>query len=548
MLLVTFTVMPHSFLVKRLFLALCLGPYLAQAEVKPNFVFIFLDDWGRHASAYAKLDGAGSVNDVISTPNFDKIAAEGVLFRNAFVSSPSCTPCRSSLFTGKHFWQTGSASILYGNWDSSLSPFPLELKKAGYHIGKSYKAWGPGEPVDAVFGGAEANFHQAGQRFSKFSAFAMEGSSKASSKGEAKVDASKQKLFNEIKGNLKAFLEARPEGTPFFYYTGPTNTHRSWVKGSGKKLWGIEPDSLKGKLPPFLPDVPEIREDMADYLGEVLAVDGGLGAIYNHLQEIGELENTVIIISGDHGAPGFLLAKCNLYDFGTRVPLAIRVGKNLNFAVKSGRVIDRLTSLIDIAPTFYEFAGIDKHPEVTGQSLLPALTENTSVAKGVDVVFFGRERHVQTAREDHLPYPQRGIRTQNHLFIMNFEPDRWPLGDPKNLTGDQVPDISLVAKETRYTLADDDAGPTKTWVVQNRNLPEVKDYFQRAYGKRPMHELYDLAKDPHQMNNLAGDPNYSEIQATLEKRLMDELIRTQDPRVTGDKLFFEKPPMAGGRK
>ena len=91
----------------------------------------------------------------------------------------------------------------------------------------------------------------------------------------------------------------------------------------GKELWGIDPDKLKGKMPAFLPDVHALREDLADYLGEIAAFDGGLGILIDELKKRGEYENTLIVVSGDHGPPGFPMGKCNLYDFGTKVCLAI---------------------------------------------------------------------------------------------------------------------------------------------------------------------------------------------------------------------------------
>lgn len=511
----------------------------AQAEARPNFVFIFADDWGRHSSAYAKLDGKGTVNDVISTPNFDRIAEEGFLFRNAFVSSPSCTPSRSALLTGLHFWQTGSASILHSTWDEKLSPFPLELQQAGYHIGRSYKGWGPGKPYEAPFGGKETTYQQAGGSFSNFSQYVT----KQVAKG-VEVEEAKRVLYEEFKGNFVAFLKDRPAGEPFFYYTGPTNPHRKWIKGSGRNLWSIDSDRLEGILPPSLPDVPEIREDLADYLGEVSAVDAGIGMIYRHLLEIGELENTVIMISGDHGAPGFPYGKCNVYDFGARVPLAIRIGKNIGIPLEPAKVIDRLTSLIDLAPTVLELAGVEGKRKMSGVSWVPYFTDQKPAEAG-EAVFMGRERHLTTAREGNLPYPQRAIRTQEHLLIVNFAPERWPMGDPRNISDETIPASDVLENDTRITLADEDAGPTKAWMVNNRNVPGVREFYDRAYGKRSEYELYDLKKDPHQVKNLAGEPGYSEVEAGLKKRLMDELVRTGDPRVTGDRQFYEKPPMAG---
>ncbi len=123
-------------------------PVLAADSNRPNILFAFADDWGRYAGAYAKIDGPGTISDVVKTPNFDRIAREGVLFRSAFVSAPSCTPCRSALLSGQHFWRTGRGAILQGAiWDGSQPAYPLLLKDAGYHIGETYKVWSPAIPM-----------------------------------------------------------------------------------------------------------------------------------------------------------------------------------------------------------------------------------------------------------------------------------------------------------------------------------------------------------------------------------------------------------------
>ena len=102
---------------------------------RPNIVFAFADDWGRYAGAYAALEGATSINALVSTPNFDRLAGEGVLFANAFVPAPSCTPCRSSLLSGQYFWRTGRGAILQGAvWDPAIPSYPLLLKEAIYRI------------------------------------------------------------------------------------------------------------------------------------------------------------------------------------------------------------------------------------------------------------------------------------------------------------------------------------------------------------------------------------------------------------------------------
>jgi arylsulfatase A-like enzyme len=508
---------------------------------RPNILFAFADDWGRHASAYAKCDGPGTANDLIKTPNFDRIAAEGVLFRHAFVSAPSCTPCRSAILSGQHFWRTGRAAILNGAiWDFSSPAYPLMLRDAGYHIGKSYKVWSPGAPADAPYGQRQHAYEGAGRRFNQFS----QNVTKMIEAGQD-INQAKQQLYNEVTKNFDNFLADRKAGQPFCFWFGPTNVHRMWVKGSGKKLWGLEPDELQGKMPGFLPDAPEVREDLADYFGEAMAFDAALGLLVKKLEEIGELDNTIIVVSGDHGAPGFPHGKCNLYDFGSSVPLAIRWGTT-DPATK-GRVVDDLTSLTDLAPTFLEAAGVPVDESMTGRSLLPILTstESGQVDPDRDAVFIGRERHVANARDGFLPYPQRAIRTADFLYIVNFRPDRWPLGEPYRLDGDNPPTAQELTNRTRTTLPDEDAGPTKAWLVGQRDNPMWKPFFDRAYGKRPREELYDLKADPDQIDNVAAENAYQEVRQRLSKRLMDELTRTGDPRVMNDGDFFEKPPLAG---
>jgi N-sulfoglucosamine sulfohydrolase len=520
-------------------MGLLLATCASAAEIKrPNILFAFADDWGRYASAYAKIDGAGGINDVIHTPNFDRIAREGILFRRAFVSAPSCTPCRSALLSGQHFWRTGRGAILRGSvWDGSNPSYPLLLQAAGYHSGKTYKYWGPGTPTVSPYGAQKNSYESAGSRVNMFS----ENVTSMVKKGKS-IEAAKKELYDEVAGNFSAFLDDRKPGQPFCYWFGPTQVHRKWVKGSGKVLWGIDPDKFKGKLPPFLPDVPEVREDLADYFGEAQSFDACLGVLLAKLEEIGELDNTLIVVSGDHGAPGFPYGKCNLYDFGSGVSLAMRWG-----GAKGGRVVDDLTSLTDLAPTFLELGGAKIPDVMTGHSLVNILKSSKSgqVEKERDAVFIGRERHVEGARPGYLPYPQRAIRTRDFLYIINFKPDRYPIGDPYRLDDSNPPTVEELTEETRVTLQDEDAGPMKAWLVTHRNEPKWKPYYERAYGKRPREELYDLKSDPYQINNVAGEKRYAKTRADLEKRLMNELKTTKDPRLIDDGKFFETPPMAG---
>ena len=515
-------------------------PVSAAEPKRPNLLFIFADDWGRFASAYGKLDGPGSPNDVVKTPNFDRIAREGTLVRQAFVSAPSCTPCRSALLSGQHFWRTGRAAILQGAvWDESIPTYPRLLTQAGYHMGKTGKVWSPGNPADIPYGRPVPGFQKAGMRFNSFSKFGTDQVKSGDS-----IDSCRRTLLREVRGNFEDFLSKRPSQAPFGYWFGPTNVHRKWVKGSGKALWGIDPDSLKGMLPPFLPDIPEMREDFADYLGEVQALDAYAGELLDALEKAGELDNTLVVMSGDHGPPGFPHGKCNLYDFGSRVALALR-----GPGVEKGKVSDTLVSLPDLAPTFLEMAGVKPPATMTANSLqsLGVINGSGDIDRKTmprDAVFIGRERHYPTARDGGLPYPQRAIRTKDHLYIINFRPDRWPLGDPRQLQGG-TPTWDKLANNTGVTLSDEDAGPAKAWLVLNRDTAQGKPFFDHAYGKRPAEELYVLSDDPHQMRNRAGDKTLEGIRKNLRERLLKTLEETGDPRVQENGTFFETPPLAG---
>jgi hypothetical protein len=149
------------------------------------------------------------------------------------------------------------------------------------------------------------------------------------------------------------------------------------------------------------------------------------------------------------------------------------------------------------------------------------------------------------AREGYLPYPHRSYRTAEYRLIINFKPDRYPMGDPYNLDGPKVPTQEELTETTFVTFADFDSSPTKAWLVGQRNNPQWKYQYDLAFAKRPRLELYDLKRDPHQVNNVAADPAYARICADLERRLVDELKRTGDPRMVDDGKFFETPPMAG---
>ncbi|MBA63387.1 MAG: sulfatase [Planctomycetaceae bacterium] len=525
---------------KNLLCTLCLllagCSVLSAEEKRPNILFAFADDWGKYASCYAQVDGENSINSVFQTPAIDAIAAKGTLFKNAFVTAPSCTPCRSSLLSGQYFYRTGRGAILQGAvWDPMIPTYPLLLQKEGYYIGQTYKVWSPGTPRDAPYGGKQQEFESAGVRFNGFSQVVYQ----IVERQDKTTEQAKQVLLDELRKNVQSFLDDRPDDAPFCYWWGPTNVHRKWIKGSGKHLWGITPDDLKGKLPAFLPDVHEVRQDFADYLGEVRAFDAGLKTVLEVLSKTGELDNTMIVISGDHGAPGFPRGKCNLYDFGTQVPLIVSIPGQ-----SKARVVEDFVNLMDLAPTFLEIGGVVPPQVMTGKSLVPVLESNRNglVDESRDWVVTGRERHVAAVRDGFLPYPQRAIRTKDYLYIINFKPDRWPMGSPMAVTDKSAPATQQLENNTFIAFGDLDASPTKAWLIEHRHQPQWKQHYQWAFGKRPSEELYVLTDDPDQVHNVAGNLKYAEVKMRLKGQLMSELKSTGDPRVMGDGATFDKPP------
>ncbi len=505
---------------------------------RPNILFCFADDWGRYASCYAALHGERSLSALIATPHIDRIAHEGALFSNALVPAPSCTPCRSSVLSGRYFWQTRLGAILMGAvWDRTIPSFPLMLEAAGYHIGFSDKVWSPGTPIDDPYGGIGRRYQESGADFGAFSQHACAALDRGLDRGRATAP-----LFAEVQGNFRAFLAARSDDRPFCYWWGPTNTHRVWERGSGKRLWDLDPEALRGRLPAYLPDVPDVRQDIADYLGECMAFDRGVGVLLRELEERGMLDHTLVVASGDHGIPGFPRGKCNLYGIGVEVALCAR----LPGRIPAGRVIDDMVNLMDLAPTFCEAGGVAPDPRMAARSLWPLLGAHGSgqIDPARTGVITGRERHVAHARERNLPYPHRAMRTHDHLYIVNFAPDRWPMGDPRGLDDPSAPSpaFEVLAADTAAAYADLDASPTKAWMILNRADPSVREAYALGFGKRPAEELYDLRLDPDQMRNLAGDPRHDRLRADLRERLFAELRAQRDPRVCDEHCRFERSP------
>jgi arylsulfatase A-like enzyme len=206
--------------------------------------------------------------------------------------------------------------------------------------------------------------------------------------------------------------------------------------------------------------------------------------------------------------------------------------------VKGGRTVEDFVSLTDLAPTFLDAASLKPPADMTGRSLLGVLTSGKSgrVDPDRDFMIFGKERHVPSQEKGNLSgYPGRAIRTKDFLYIRNFKPELWPNG---------IPDASQA--HIGNSFADCDNGPTKSLLIEHKDDPAVRKFYELAFAKRPAAELYDLRKDPEQLVNVAGRPEYAQVQRELAEKLMARLKATGDPRVLGGGDKFDQYPYYGG--
>lgn len=461
----------------------CSGESKVRPAKRPNILFAIADDWSwPDASMYGTPE--------VSTPAFDRVAREGMLFHNVFTVAPQCSPNRAATLTGRYIWQIEEAGTHASIFPKTYPVFTDLLEDAGYHIGYTRKGWGPG---DWKRGGWSRN--PAGPEYSerKLGTIPYDG--------VADVD---------YAANFEDFLAARPDGAPFFFWYGASEPHLRYEQGSGVRS-GKDPSRVK--VPGYLPDDPVVRNDMLDYFVEIEWFDSQLGVMLARLEQMGELDNTVVVVTSDNGMP-LPRAKANLYEYGTHVPLAVRWPEE----IPRGKSTDALVSFVDLAPTLLDFAGVSTPESMIGTSFVPLLAGDTHVHR--DFVLTGRERHTH-ARYDNLGYPSRAIRTEDVLYIRNFKPDRWPAGDP-----------------TEYH--DIDESPTKRLLMENPD--KYGRFLDAAVEKRPEEELFNVREDPFCMNDLAGDPSYEKTKMNLREQLMALLSEQGDPRALGTGDIFESYP------
>ena len=477
-------------------LVLFLFCVLAQAAfaAKPNVILYVLDDWGRDAGCFG--------NRVIQTPNIDALSAEGTRFEQACCTTASCSASRSVILSGLHNHMNGQYGHQHGEGHFSafttVRSLPVLLSGGGYRTARIGK------------------YHVAPEEVFHFD--------------EAFVGNSRNGI--EMAENCRPWFAAKDE-RPFFLYICSSDPHRGLgvvasdpLKpdsfGNNGKYPGITPTVYDPKdviVPPWLPDTPEARAEIAQYYQAVSRADQGIGRLVQVLKETGHYDNTLILLTSDNGMP-FPGSKTNLYEPGMHLPLIVRAPAQK----QRGGTCQAMVSWVDFTPTILDFCGVKvpDAPPVTGSGEL-FTGQPKRAAKPQPYLFHGRSwaglwdeenpagwdevYASHTFHEITMYYPMRVIQTRQWKLILN------------------------VAWQLPYPFASD-LWESATW--QSVARTGESHYGGRLVGEylqRPKYELYDKRADPQEFKNLANDPARKAVLEDLAAKLKTFQTRTRDPWV-----------------
>lgn len=502
-------------------LFLCLALFLSCSEQepttttkRPNILFAISDD-----QSFVHTGFAGS--EWINTPAFDRVARNGIYFKNCYAGSPGCAPSRSSIVTGRYHWQNEQAGQHAAGWFDKYVPFVDLITENGYHTGYTGKGVGP-------------------FKYGNLPLRAQNAAGTAYNDIKYQEDSLDDRPANAIRDvnyaeNFKNFLSHKAPNEPFFFWYGASEPHRAYEKDSWKRT---DKSLDQVEVPAFFPDNDIVRGDLLDYAVEIEWFDLHLQRMIEHLESIGELDNTIIVVTADNGMP-FPRAKANGYEYGVHVPLAISFPDGF----PAGRVVEDPVSFIDLAPTFLDLSQTSQEGmlPISGRSLIPLLKSEKQgiVDESREFVMAGRERH-SSSRYMNAGYPQRIMRRGSYLYIWNMKPERWPAGAPQRLipeeNGKCYPMFgidSLGVHHSAWAFTDIDDAPTKSYIVENHDHPKDAKFFEWSVNKRPEFELFDVEKDPDCLQNLVYHPEFTGIREQLDVIMMRQLEITEDPRVVG---------------
>jgi len=417
---------------------------------KPNIILFITHDQGQYLGCY----DSEQVPNSLETPNLDNLAQKGVRFSNYFCTAPQCSPSRGSMKTSLYPHQNGLMGLVNLGWTlpADNKTLAMFLKENGYTthlLGLQH------ESLDAKTLGYDT-ISKRGPEF-KYSRGRME------------------------KKYLKFLTEHKDDTQPFFLNIGTIEVHRPY------RAWSGPVDPSRVKIPPYLPDNEEIRKDFAEFYGNIEIVDGTIGKILDHLEDIGLMEKTLFIYTTDHGA-AYPRAKCTLYDPGLKI-LLIMYHSNME-SFTGGKIVDNMISNLDLLPTLIDYIGGEIPKKIEGKSFLPILIDEKQQIHS----------EIYAEKTFHEIYdPMRCIRTHKYKYIKNFQ---------------ELDTLYQIPKD----IAMDPAG---------------KVMMERNQEPRLMEELYDLEKDPNEMKNLINNPDYQIVLKDLRKKLKNWMKQTNDPLIKG---------------
>lgn len=433
---------------------------------RPNVILIIADDMAR--------DDCGAYgNSKIKTPHIDRLAREGMRFDRAFVMASSCSPSRSSIITGRYPHNTG-AEELHWPLPAGQVTFVEKLEASGYWTAAAGK-WHLGNAVKdrfEVVREADASGFQLATGKDGKARMTVEGTGAAQSGCDQWV----------------AVLRDRPRDRPFFLWLAALDPHRDYQPRTI-----IEPHRPEDvTVPPYLPDTPEVRADLALYCDEISRLDHYVGEVLAELDRQAITGETMVIFLSDNGRP-FPRCKTTLYDSGIGTPFLVRWPGHIRPGSRSGSLV----STIDIASTVLELAGIKPGPSFQGRDFSPLFKDPT--AKVHETIFAERNWHDYAARG-------RAVRSQLFKYIKNDDAAT-PLTPP----------------------ADAVRSPTFRTMRKLRDAGKLTPAQRTCFvSPRPVEELYDVQADPHELVNLAGDPRYAEVLGAMRRALASWQRETAD--------------------
>lgn len=444
--------------------------YFAHGQNKterPHIIFIIADD--------VSWDDFGCYgNPAVRTPNIDKLAQEGIRFDNTYLTTSSCSPSRNSIISGRYPHNSGAAE-LHTALPKEQIPFPLILKNAGYYTvqaGKSHFGAPALRAFDQAYEGKEGGTG-AEERWVKC-------------------------------------LQERPKDKPIFAWFAAVDAHRPWQADN----FGKPHNPDKVIVPPYLADTKRTRQDMASYYNEIARFDYYVGEVIKELKKQGIEKNTLLLVMADNGRP-FPRCKSRVYDSGMKTPFVIKWPAGVP---KPGGVSKSMISVIDVAPTLLEVAGLKAPDEFQGKSFAKLFKNPTQEFR--QYIFAEHNWHDYEAHE-------RMVRSKNLMYVLNSRP---------NLSNHGPADSnSSPAFEDLKSLRD-----------QGKLSPAQAEIFMLP---RPYEELYDCVKDPQQLVNVASLPEYQKALTELRSVLTNWRTETKDN--TPDSLtkdWFDRETGAGLEK